>query len=84
MFTKIKNESIPSIFKKILKLKEEQISDDEKSTLDEMEKFLDEYSKKIDEMTKRYDESMNNFFTNFICFFSLIKDLKQAFSDQVY
>ena len=84
MFTKIKNESIPSIFKKILKLKEEQLSDDEKSTLDDMEKVLDEYSKKIDEMTKRYDESMNNFFTNFICFFSLIKELKQAFSEQVY
>ena len=84
MFTKIKNESIPSILKNILKLKEVQSSDDEKSILDEMEKYLDEYSKKIDEMTKRYDESMNNFFTNFICFFSLIKELKQAFSEQVY
>ena len=84
MFTMIKNESIPSIKKNILKLKEEKLDDDDKKNLDEMENFLKEYSEKIDEMIKRYEDSMNNFFTNFFCFFNLMKELKTAFSGQIY
>ena len=84
IFTKIKDESIPSISKNISKLKEEKLNEDEKIILGELENYLNEYSKKIDEMVKSYDENMNNFFTNFLCFFSLIKELKQAFRAQFY
>ena len=85
MFTKIKNESIPSISKNILKLKEqEKLDDDDKTNLDEMENCLKDYSEKIDDMEKRYEESINNFFGNFRYFFQLIKELKIAFAGQIY
>ena len=85
MFTKIKKESIPSISKNLAKLKEvEKLDDDDKKNMDEMEKNLKEFSEKIDEMEKRYEESINNFFTNFSCFFNLIKELKASFGGQIY
>ena len=85
MFTKIKNESIPSISRNILKLKEqEKLDDDDKKNLDEMENCLKDYSEKIDDMEKRYEDSINNFFSNFRYFFQLIKELKIAFAGQIY
>ena len=84
MFTVIKNESIPSIEKNILKLKEEKLDDDGKKNLDEIEHCLKEYSEKIHEMIIKYEESMDNFFTNFFCFFNLMKELKTTFSQQTY
>ena len=85
MFTKIKNESIPSISRNILKLREqEKLDDDDKKNLDEMENCLKDYSEKIDDMEKRYEDSINNFFGNFRYFFQLIKELKMAFAGQIY
>ena len=85
MFTKIKKESIPSISKNMEKLKEvEKLDDDDKINMDEMEKNLKDFSEKIDEMEQRYEESINNFFSNFNCFFNLIKELKAAFGGQIY
>ena len=69
IFTVIKNESIPSIEKNILKLKGEKLDDDRKKNLDEIEHCLKEYSEKIDEIIRKYEDSMDNFFTNFFCFF---------------
>ena len=85
MFTKIKNESIPSISKNLLKLKEqEKLDDDDKKNLVEMENCLKDYSEKIDDMEKRYEDSINNLFGNFRYFFQLMKELKMAFAGQIY
>ena len=85
MFTKIKTDSIPSISRNILKLKEqEKLLDEEKKNLDELEKNLKEYSEEIDEMENRYLESMNNFFRNFVCFLKLIKELKNDYGGPIY
>ena len=84
MFRKIKIESIPSISRNLLKLKEEKIEDNERKYLDEMENYLKEYSERIGEMEKKYDETMNIFFANFYYFFSVVKELKTAFGDQNY
>ena len=84
MFTVIKNESIPSIEKNILLLKGEKLDDDRKKNLDEIEHCLKEYSEKIDEIIRKYEDSMDNFFTNFFCFFNLMKELKTTFSQQTY
>ena len=81
IYKKIKNELIPSISKNILKLKEQTKLDnnDEHQNLEELEKKLNDYSIKIDDIGKKYEDSLNNFFTNFGFFFSLIKDIKTAF-----
>ena len=81
IFSKIKKGSIPSILRNILKLKEqEKLGSDEHKNLEELEKKLNEYSQKIDDIEKKYEDSLNNFYTNFVFFFSLIKELKSAFS----
>ena len=84
MFRKIKIESIPSITRNLLRLKEEKLEDNERKYLNEMESYLKEYSERIVEMEKKYDDAMNTFFANFYYFFSLIKELKAAFGDQNY
>ena len=85
LFNKIKMESIPSISRNILILKEqEKLEDEEKKNLDEMEKNLKELSERINEIEQKYEESMNNFFGNFIYFFNLIKELKASFSGKIY
>ena len=67
MFTVIKNESIPSIEKNILKLKEEKSDDDGKKNLDEIEHCLKEYSEKIHEMIIKLIKSLISI--NFSLFF---------------
>ena len=85
MVTKIKKESIPSIEKNIIKLKEkENLKDDDKKQLDEMEKLLKELKEKTDDIEKKYEETINNFFGNFVCFFNLIKELRAGFGGQIY
>ena len=85
LFNKIKMESIPSISRNILILKEqEKLEDEEKKYLDEMEKNFKELSKKFNEIEQKYEESMNNFFGNFSYFFNLIKELKESFSGKIY
>ena len=83
MINKIKKESIPSISKNILKLKEqEKLNEDECHNLDELEKKLNDFSEKFDEIEKKYEENLNNFLNNFSVFFNLVKDLKSSFCTQ--
>ena len=85
MLNYIKKESIPSIQRNILKLKEqEKLNGDECKNLDELEKKMNEFLAKIDEIEKKYEDSLNNFFNNFKVFFTIVKDLKSAFSTPFY
>ena len=78
---KVKNESIPSIFKNILYLKkEEKLEEEDLKQLDEMEKILSEYLQKIEIMEKRYEETINNYFINFLYFFKLLKEITDTFA----
>ena len=85
MFSIIKKDSIPSIFSNINKIKEQDnIKDDDKKNLEEMEKSLKDFEKNIDEIEKKYEEKISNFFANFMYFFNLIKEIQNAFSNQIY
>ena len=78
---KVKNESIPSIYKNILYLKEEEkLEEEDLKQLDEMEKILNEYLQKIEIMEKRYEETINNYFINFLYFFKLLKEIADIFA----
>jgi hypothetical protein len=78
---KVKNESIPSISKNILYLKEEEkLGEEDLKQLDEMEKILSEYLQKIEIMEKRYEETINNYFINFLYFFKLLKEITDTFA----
>jgi len=78
---KVKNESIPSIYKNIVYLKEEEkLEEEDLKQLDEMEKNLNEYLQKIEIMEKRYEENINNYFINFIYFFKLLKEIADTFA----
>jgi hypothetical protein len=78
---KVKNESIPSIYKNILYLKEEEkLKEEDLKQLDEMEKNLNDYSQKIEIMEKRYEECINNYFINFLYFFKLLKEITDTFA----
>ena len=80
MFSIIKKESIPSISRNILKLKEqENLGGDEHKNLEELEQKLNDYTHKIDEIEKKYEDSFSNLFTNFNFFFTLLNELKSAF-----
>ena len=77
----VKNESIPSIYKNILYLKEEEkLEEEDLKQLDEMEKILNEYLQKIEIMEKRYEETINNYFINFLYFFKLLKEIADIFA----
>ena len=78
---KIKNESIPSISKNILYLKEEEkLEKEDLKQLDEMERNLKDYLQKIEIMEKKYEESINNYFGNFIYFLQLLKEITDTFA----
>ena len=51
---------------------------------EEEQKKLNEFSLTIDDIEKKYEESLNNYFMNFGIFFSIIKNLKTAFSSKFY
>ena len=81
IIVKVKNESIPSICNNILYLKEqEKLEEEELKQLDEMEKNLNEYLQKIEIMEKSYEECINNYFSNFIYFFKLLKEITDTFA----
>ena len=81
IIVQVKNESIPSIYKNILYLKEEEkLEEEDLKQLDEMEKILNEYLQKIEIMEKRYEETINNYFINFLYFFKLLKEIADIFA----
>ena len=85
IFAIIKKDCIPIILRNINKMKEqENLEDDDKKKLEEMEKNVKDFSQNIDEIEKKYEDKINNFFQNFGYFFNLIKEIQNAFSNQLY
>ena len=80
IFMKIKNQSIPSIKKNILLLKEkEQLVEEEKKFLDDLTKSLNEFTPKINILDQKYEDAMKNIFEYFKYLFSLMNEFKSAF-----
>jgi hypothetical protein len=80
IFMKIKKQSIPSIEKGILLLKEkEQLVDDEKKNLDDLANSLKDFIPKINLLEEKYEIAMKNVFEYFKYFLSLMSDFKNAF-----
>ena len=80
IFMKIKNQSIPSIKKNILLLKEkEQLVEEEKNFLDDLTKSLNEFTPKINILDQKYEDAMKNIFEYFKYLFSLMNEFKSAF-----
>ena len=80
IFMKIKNQSIPSIKKNILLLKEkEQLVEEEKKFLDDLTKSLNEFTPKINLLDQKYEDAMKNIFEYFKYLFSLMNEFKSAF-----
>ena len=78
---KIKNDSITSISKNLMKLKEvKKLKEEEIKTLDEMKQRLDEYKLQFDELEKKYNSRIKNYFIKFNDFLKLIGEIKESFS----
>jgi len=77
---KIKNQSIPSLKKNILLLKEKgHLVDEEKKNLDDMTKSLNEFIPKMNLLEEKHEEAMKNIVEHFKYLFSLMNEFKSAF-----
>ena len=78
---KIKNDSITSISKNLMKMKEvKNLKEEEIKTLDEMKQRLDEYKLQHNELEKKFNFQIKNYFIKFNDFLKLIGEIKESFS----
>ena len=78
---KIKNDSITSISKNLMKMKEvKNLKEEEIKTLDEMKQRLNEYKLQYNELEKKFNFRIKNYFIKFNDFLKLIGEIKESFS----